>query len=483
MKKLPIRLRLTLVFALAMAAVLTAMGLFVYLRLGSALDESLDTGLRTRADDVAALIQEADSGLRENERSPLAEQGESFAQVLDGSGRIIDTTPQLGGRPLLSPTELSRAFAGTITLERERLPGVSGPARLLATPVAAQDTRLVVVVGSSLEARTEALSQLLAQLLIGGPLALLAASLLAYLLASAALRPVESMRREAEAISATEPGRRLPVPPARDEVARLGATLNDMLARLESALARERNFVADASHELRTPLTLLKTELELALLRPRSPAELEQALRSAAEETDRLSQLAEDLLVLTRADQGQLPIRRAPVLARDVLEGVRQRFARRAAAAGRPLMVDAPADLAAAADRLRLEQALGNLVENALRHGRGAVSLAAQAHDDHIELHVLDNGPGFPASFLEHAFERFTRGKESRAGGGAGLGLAIAAVIARAHGGSARAANRSEGGADVWLSLPTTGGQGRGRPSGYTHTRGGVAESGLLHRS
>jgi signal transduction histidine kinase len=230
-----------------------------------------------------------------------------------------------------------------------------------------------------------------------------------------------------------------------------------MLARLESALARERAFVADASHELRTPLALLKAELDLALRRPRSPEELERALRSAADETDRLAQLAEDLLVLAHSDRGELPLRRERIRVRELLERVAERFARRAAEAGRTLAVDAPEDLAVDADALRLEQALGNLVDNALRHGGGAVVLAARGEGAVVSLHVTDEGGGFPPDLLPRAFERFTRGDEARSGGGTGLGLAIVDVIARAHGGSAHAAGRAPGGADVWLELPGRG--------------------------
>jgi heavy metal sensor kinase len=312
----------------------------------------------------------------------------------------------------------------------------------------------VVVVGASLEERGEALENLTRQLLLGGPLALLVASLLGYLLAAAALRPVESMRREAEAVSASEPGRRLPLPPATDEIARLGTTLNTMLGRLEAALARERRFVSDASHELRTPLATLRAELELALRRRRSKAELEAAVASAAEEAERLSQLAEDLLVLARSDDGSLPVRRERLPAAKLLADVRERYARRAAEAGRSIAVEAPDELQLDADRLRVEQAVGNLVENALRHGAGRILLAAHQRQDRVELHVHDQGPGFPPGFVEHAFERFTRADPARQGQGAGLGLAIVDVIARAHGGSAHAASRPDG-ADAWVEFPS----------------------------
>jgi len=245
-----------------------------------------------------------------------------------------------------------------------------------------------------------------------------------------------------------------PSPPADDEIGRLGTTLNGMLERLEAAFERERTFVSDASHELRTPLAILKTELELALRGNRSTRELEDALRSAAEETDRLVQLAEDLLVIARSDQGRLPIRPAEVHVDDVLGGVRERFARRAGDRGAELSVLAAGDIGLAADRLRLEQALGNLVDNALRHGGTRIELSARTTGHKVELHVRDDGPGFADDFIATAFERFTRTDVARGRGGAGLGLAIVAAVAQAHHGAARARNPEGGGADVWLSLP-----------------------------
>lgn len=455
MSGVPIRLRLTLVFALAMAAVLAATGAFLYLRLGSSLDEAIDEGLQTRAADVAALAAQGDSGLAQGPGTGLDDQDESFAQVLDPEGRTIGGTPQVAVRPLLAPNELARAVRqGVLEVERREVPGIEGPARLLAVPIDPRHGKRVIVVGASLEERDEALHGLLGELLVVGPAALLLASLLGYAVATAALRPVESMRVEAADISAAEPGRRLSLPRSRDEISRLGKTLNAMLERLQDALERERSFLADASHELRTPLALLKAELELALRRPRSAAQLEQALHSAVAETDRLAQLAEDLLVLARSDQGHLQLRRAPVSARGILAGVAERFTRRAETAGRAIEVDAPDGLEVVADALRLAQALGNLVENALRHGRGSIRLSALERDGRVELHVLDEGAGFPPEFLPRAFERFSRADEARSGGGAGLGLAIAEVIANAHGGSAHAANRDGSGADVWLSIP-----------------------------
>jgi two-component system OmpR family sensor kinase len=262
------------------------------------------------------------------------------------------------------------------------------------------------------------------------------------------------MRSEAAEISAARPGRRLPVPPTDDEVARLGRTLNAMLERLGEALEHERAFVADASHELRTPLAILRTELELALAKGRSPEELHAALASAAEETDRLTQLSEDLLTIAQTERGELPLRLARVEPAEVLNGVARRFARRAEEAGRRIEVEAPPGLALEADRLRLDQAVGSMVDNALRYGAGQIELDARLVGAGVEIHVRDRGSGFPAEFLGQAFERFSRASSSQRASGSGLGLAIVRTVAQAHGGEAYAGNRDRGGADVWLALP-----------------------------
>jgi len=262
------------------------------------------------------------------------------------------------------------------------------------------------------------------------------------------------MRSRAAEISAAEPDRRLPVPPTDDEVARLGKTLNEMLERLGEALEHERAFVADASHELRTPLAILRTELELALAAGRSPEELRAALASAAEETDRLTQLSEDLLTIAQTERGELPLRLERLSLLDVLEGVGRRFARRAEEAARKVEVSTPNALMIEADRLRLDQAVGSMVDNALRYGAGKIELRADAGERSVEIHVLDRGEGFPEEFLGRAFERFSRGAASNRDGGSGLGLAIVETVARAHRGEAHVANREGGGADVWVALP-----------------------------
>jgi two-component system OmpR family sensor kinase len=448
-RRLPIKVRLTLAFALAMAVLLAAAGFFVYRHVAGDLARSLDQSLRSRAQDLSALV--ADGGSVRGTSGDLVEQGESFSQVIDASGKVADATRPLGAGPLLTGSELAHARRAPLFTDRPSVPGLDEPARMLAVPLG---SGRVLVVGATRENRAETLSSLRTAFLIGGPLALLVASLGGYALASAALRPIEGMGRRARSISATSIDERLPVPDTNDEVARLSETLNEMLARIADGVARERRFVADASHELRTPLTLLKTELELALRHGRSPEELRAAIASAARESDRLGRIADDLLVLARSEQGRLPLRLEEVDVRDVLDGVAARFAGQASATGRAIAVEDGRPLVVSADRLRLEQALGNMVDNAFRYGAGDVSLAADARDGSVEVHVLDEGPGFADGFLEHAFERFSRGAPGNPDeDGSGLGLAIVETIAAAHGGTASAVNRPGGGADVWLTL------------------------------
>jgi signal transduction histidine kinase len=299
------------------------------------------------------------------------------------------------------------------------VPGLDEGARLLAVPVGGGR---VLVVGATRENRAETLRSLRAAFLVGGPLVLLLASLGGYLLAGAALRP------------------------------------------LEEGLARERRLVEDASHELRTPLASLRAELELALRRRRSAAELEQAIASAAEEADRLARIADGLLLLAGSEHAGLDLRLEPIDTGDLLRAAALRCGPLARRAGRSIRVEAGGHGVVVAEPLRLERALDNMVENAVRHGAGTVTLRADGH----ELHVLDEGAGFAPAFIGRAFERFSRADEAREGDGAGLGLAIVDAVARAHGGTAGAVNRPEGGADVWIELPAR----PGRPAGRAGVRG-----------
>ena|GEM_PF-1392635 len=272
----------------------------------------------------------------------------------------------------------------------------------------------------------------------------------------AALRPVERMRSQAEQITESELSARLPVSDDTGEVTALGRTLNAMLDRVEEAVARERRVVSDASHELRTPLTTLRAEVDLALMGDRDKTELRAALESASEEAKRMSRLADDLLVLARADQGRLPLHPQPLGARKLLEDAAGRAHAGAEVRGRSIAVaQFSDDCPIRADPDRAAQALDNLITNALLYGDGTITLTAQSNHQHVELHVTDEGEGFPEELLPRAFERFGRGQHARSTEpGSGLGLALVEAVAVAHGGHANACNRPDGGADVSIALP-----------------------------
>jgi signal transduction histidine kinase len=442
--RLPIRLRLTAAFALAMTVVLVATGVVVYGRLRDDLTAAVDGGLTARADGAEPA-------------APAGDPEEAFGEILAVDGGVVRRSGRIRG-VALDEAERRRAARRVVVTERS-VPGIEGTARVRARPGA---SGRVIVVGQSLQDRDDALAGLVRAFALGGPLAVLLASGLGYVLAAAGLRPVEAMRRRAAEVSLRDAGERLPLPAARDEVRRLGETLNAMLARLRGALEHERQFVAEASHELRTPIAVVKTELEGALRAGDHGPRTQAGLVAALEEADNLARLAEDLLVLARAGDGELPVRAEPVDVPVLLETVRREASGRAQAAGRGIEVAATAGLRVEADPLRLRQALGNLVDNALRHGSGAITLEARETTGGVELAVGDEGPGIPPGLSGRAFERFTRGEDARGRDGAGLGLAIVRAVAAAHGGHAGLDPGRPARVVLWLPVG-------GSPASQTH--------------
>ena len=441
--RLPIRTRLTLVFASLSLIVLAVAGAALLIGFRSALDRTINQGLLSRAE----------SGRADpvGEIAAIPEGEDAFAQLLRG-GRAVESSANLPGEPLLATATLASIRGGTFFDRGVRTIEDRVAARLLAVPLA---NGSYLVVGIDIDDQREVVSQLTVLVAVGGPIVLLALSALGWVLAGAALRPVEKLRSEAAAISLSEPDRRLPVPDTGDELQRLTETLNGMLDRVHDALDRERRLVDEASHELRTPLGVLKTEVDLALKGPRSREELEGALRSIAQETERLRRLTQDLLVLARSDHGRLPVHRADVDVSSVIERVAAEFDDRATAEGVRLHMSG-SDIRARVDADRLRQAVENLVDNGLRHaGRGgSVEVRTDRAGGRLRIEVVDSGPGFAADVLDRAFEPFARADGGRQGDGAGLGLTIVRAVAEAHGGSATVRNLEGGGAAVSLEVP-----------------------------
>jgi two-component system, OmpR family, sensor kinase len=448
----PIRLRVALVFALALTIAFALGGWLFISQLDAATLRSTDSALAARLSQVGRDP--------ESETGPVAAvspggpaPGEYIAQVVDGSGRVRRASAHAGQASLLTAAELSQARRHEVVLTRAIN---DEPVRLLAAPFPEQDG-WVGIAGVSLAASNGTLRQVTGGLVIGGTAFVILAGIGAYWLARAALAPVERLRREAAALSEDDTGATLRVPGTHDEIAALAGTMNDLLLRLRSALARQRAFVADASHELRTPFAVLHGELELAGRPGRSKEELSAAVASAAEEASRLTRITDDLLLLAKGDENKLSLRFERTDVTSLLARSADRARARAEAAGVTCRVEAAPGLTAVVDAGRIRQAVDNLVDNALRYAPPGtqVMICAEIAEGSLVIEVSDSGPGFPAEFLPHAFERFRRPDQGRArsAGGAGLGLAIVHAIAVAHGGKAVAGNRPEGGATVRLEL------------------------------
>jgi two-component system, OmpR family, sensor kinase len=438
-----IKLRVALVFTLALA-VAFSLGSWLFL---SQLHAQLVTNALK-----AQLAQYLPAG---NAHGGLINAPDKvLVQVISPSGLVISHSSEATAAPMLTSSQLQQAraglFIGTGTNDGD----------LVRVAARAVRSGSVVAVGTAVDERliTSTVQTSMVALVIGGVVFVLIGGLGAYWLAATALSPVERMRREVASLSAQDSQAGVQVPRTRDELAALAGTMNDLLIRLHEALARQRGFIADASHELRTPLAVLGAELELAGRPGRSREELVQAVAGADEEVARLTRLTNDLLMLARSDEGRLPVRAAPTELKELLDHSAEGAAGRAADAGVDVVVDAPGGLVALIDEDRIRQAVDNLVGNALRFAPAGtqVTVSAWASGTGVVIEVADAGPGFPADFLAHAFERFRRPDSGRArsDGGAGLGLAIVAAITAAHGGTATARNGQDGGAIVAIELP-----------------------------
>jgi two-component system OmpR family sensor kinase len=434
-RRLPLRARLVAGFVVVMLVVLTAAASFVFWRVQVALDHRLD-------DDLDAQVQELRDAVEAHPGDPAAAlqslpRGSALDQVVDRrTGRALAASPAVAGRLLFTGHDLTRAARGPVQRDLGNL--LLDEDRRLRVRTVPLDDRLVGVTALSLGQRDETLRELLAQLTTANLSALLLTAIVGDRLARAALRPVERYRDQADRVAGGETGVRLDVPAgADDEVTRLGHTLNRMLTAQEAAAQRERRFLADASHELRTPLTLLSSRVELALRRSRSATDYEQTLRSVGQDSVRLVRLADQLLDLERALHPT-----APAL------GDAAAALSRAAQGAHAAVQDSPRTILAhptptppapvAVSDTGLDQLLGNLIDNAVRHGAGDIALGLRSSAGFVVLTVHDDGPGPPSDFLPHAIERFRRADEARTGPGSGLGLSVVHALVVAAGGELR---------------------------------------------
>jgi len=445
-----IRLRLALLFAIA-SALMLSLGAWLFV---SALSSSLLSSVDSQ---LAAHASHASSYLSAGSHIPISTSGtnapEYVVQVVDASGKVRGSSADAPGVPIISAEQVDRAKGQPVLITQTR---AGEHERILAQPLPGRGG-WIVIVGASLETYDATVSRVTTELVIGCGLFVLLAAAGSYLLARSALKPVERLRIEVSNLSVLDIPGTLPIPRTHDEISALALTMNELLVRVRTSMERERNLIADASHELRTPFAVLQGELELAQRAGRTREELMSTVMIAAEEVARLTRIADDLLLLSRGDQGQLQIFPAELSVRDYLVESMGHVEPRVRGHGMTCRVDAPSGLRARIDPDRMRQVIDNLVDNSLRYcpDGSVIDLRAGAMEGDLWLEVADNGPGFDPTFLPHAFERFRRSETSRSRdhGGAGLGLAIVSSIVSAHGGVVVAENTPTGGACVRVTL------------------------------
>jgi signal transduction histidine kinase len=443
-----IRVRLALIYVGAIVITVGLVGALIWWQLGSALRASLDQSLEARASAVlASLENQGQVGLQEGDTTSAS----AFVVVFDAGGKTIDSTAGV-------PAGLTPPPTGAVS--RDLTVGSATYALHMVTG----DGGLRVVAGSSLSVIATTLDRLVGSLLAVGAIAAVASLIGGWWLAGRALRPVAMINAEASQIGAADIERRLPVPVRNDELRALATTLNGMLDRVDDSLHRQRAFVAAASHDLRTPIAALQAELELAEDPRTTGPQLRVAVGAAHADAIRLGELATALLDLAAADADGRALVRSPVRTDTLIESVARRVEPLAREHGTRLARTATGRLLRV-DRVRLEQALTNLVVNAITYSpRGAdVEVIAQFDPveesgpdgaaTHLSIDVLDRGPGVPAEFVGSIFEPFHRGPNA-VGPGTGLGLATAAAAIRAHHGSIGFEPRSGGGTRFWIRLP-----------------------------
>ena len=441
-----LRARLTAYATLGSLVIFVTGALVLYHDLTNQLSQAISTELSVRLHD----LESVPPGEPPSEHRRLA-----LTQVVNLDGSVVEPA---GAKSVLTPAELAAAGRQRITVDRY-IPQVGDDeARLMARELDLPGQRkpVIGVAAASTKPLVAARDHLSNVLYVAGPALAALVGVAAWFLAGAILHPVRRMTREASTISLDSTGERLVQPKGTDEIAELGRTLNDMLGRIERAVAHERSFVDDAAHELRTPLAVLRAELELASYEVGDTDATTASLVSALEETDRLTRLTTDLLTLARADAGQLEPERVvtdlTALVRSVTGPLPRPSSVRVEVHGEQAMASVDADWMA--------QIVTNVTVNALRQASSLVRASVDVADGRALLVFADDGPGFPVEFLPQAFDRFARGADARTRSdeGSGLGLAITATLVAALGGTITASNGPPlGGAALAISLPVGG--------------------------
>lgn len=463
---MPLRVKLTLWYGSVLALILILLGTTLYAVLARELKDQVDQSLEEAGTTAIRSLEQHGFGpfIQFDDLSshfPELAVLDKFFQIFSPTGRITIQSPNVKSHDVpLSQTALETAFSGRATYESARFPGET--LRLISVPIMYQGNLLnIVQVGTSLKPVEEALHRLLAVLLVSLPVALLASLAGGWFLAGRALRPVHAITEAAQKIAGGDLTQRLTVESTGDEIGRLAATFNNMIARLDVSFRQIRQFSSDASHELRTPLTVMKGETELVLRRPRDCEDYKSVLESNLEEIDRMTRIVDELLFLSRADMGEVKMASAPVRLEELIEDIHGQ----ASLLGQEQDVKVSMGSLDAAtvlgDELRLRELLLNIVDNAVKYSKpgGTVEIGLQADREAVRLSVRDQGIGIRQEALGRIFDRFYRAEEARThtNKGTGLGLAICAWIADIHHGRIEVESAPGVGSTFTIVLPLAG--------------------------
>jgi heavy metal sensor kinase len=478
-----LRVKLTLWYVLILAILLISFSGFLYLTLSKSLYRDVDNKLRSLAELIAS---ESDSPLSKFgfgnidqtlEASMNLKPVGKFIQVLDESGNIGRKSDNLKNIQLpISLSVLKNASQGQITFETNWFFG-NAPLRIITFPVLEKHhVTKIVQVASSLEDVEDALNTLFIILIIAVPFALLVAILGGQFLASKALKPVDQITRTARIITSQNLNQRIEPPRVKDEISRLIETFNEMISRLDRSFRQVKQFSTDASHELKTPLTILKGEVEVALRKERGPQEYEEILKSNLEEINRMSQIVEDLLLLSRADSGQIHLNRENINLNEILSEVIAQL--NVLAKSKNLHIETSnhhEEVHMYADPLRIRELLLNLIENGIKYsedggsihillsrdgllkeGKPFAHVQGEKLPEFVQIVISDTGIGIAKEDQERIFDRFFRVDKARSSeqGGSGLGLSICKWIVEAHQGEIRVDSELGKGSSFIVKLP-----------------------------
>ncbi|MFD6198595.1 sensor histidine kinase [Mycobacteriaceae bacterium NPDC060252] len=437
--------RSALVAAVVVLASLVIVGAASVVLLNQSMCADVDAAARARATAVAERLHEEPPD--ELESVLLATDQRIVAvQVVDRGGQVVRRSPSAPERPLIPLQD------GAFTDSRVGVPSTSDDdIRVASETVSGRKGQYTVLVGGGIEPIESMVSTVATMLAVTAPVVAVVAAVATYLLVRRSLRSVDAIRSRVTQISTSDLGERVPVPNRADEISALAVTMNEMLTRIEAGHSAQRRFVGDASHELRSPLATVISALEIAESHPEM---LDKTLLQTAllPEAHRMQSLVEDLLLLARADEHGLPMRRTEIDLDDLAGAEVARLKRETS-----LKISAQlAAVKVSGDALGVARVLRNLADNAARHAGAEVSIVVRAEGDSAYLHVCDDGPGIPVAERDRVFERFVRldTDRSRHGGGSGLGLAIVAEIVAAHEGTVSIGDHTGGGTVMTVQLP-----------------------------